>query len=189
VKSLTAPERELLRQMLRKGINAPLTSSAGRICDAVASLTGLRQITRFEGQAAMELEFALDGRTTGESYPLALNESHPGADQQPSLIIDWQPLMLEIIHDLRSGVPIGNISAKFHNAMVEGITAVARRVNEHVVALTGGCFQNKYLTERSVQRLQAEGFSPCWHQRIPPNDGGIALGQAVVAGKRFFTGA
>jgi hydrogenase maturation protein HypF len=97
--------------------------------------------------------------------------------------------MLEIIHDLRSGVPIGNISAKFHNAMVEGITAVARRVNEHVVALTGGCFQNKYLTERSVQRLQAEGFSACWHQRIPPNDGGIALGQAVVAGKRFFTGA
>jgi len=188
VKSFTAPERELLRQMLRKGINAPVTSSAGRIFDALAALTGVRQITGFEGESAMELEFALDGLTTGESYSLAFNERDSGTDRQTSFVIDWQPLVLEIIQDLASGVPIANISAKFHNTMVESIIAVARRRNQDVVALSGGCFQNRYLTERAVKRLREEGFSPCWHQRIPPNDGGIALGQAVIAGQRLFRG-
>jgi hydrogenase maturation protein HypF len=183
VQSFTAPELDLLRQMLRKKINAPVTSSAGRIYDAVASLAGIRQITRFEGQGAMELEFALDGVVTDGSYPVRLSES--GADdQQSALIIDWQPLTLALIDDLRSGVPNRRISAKFHNAMVESIIAVARRVNEKKVALTGGCFQNRYLSERTVQHLQNEGFSPYWHQRIPPNDGGIALGQAVAAAER-----
>ena len=184
VQSFTAAELDLLRQMLRKQINAPVTSSAGRIYDAVSSLTGIRQITRFEGQSAMELECALDGVITDESYPVRLSES--GADdRQSALIIDWQPLMLAILDDLRSCVPSGTISAKFHNAMVESIIAVARRVNEKKVALTGGCFQNQYLTERAVQRLQNDGFSPYWHQRIPPNDGGIALGQAVAAAERL----
>jgi hydrogenase maturation protein HypF len=183
VQSFTAPELDLLRQMLRKKINAPVTSSAGRIYDAVASLAGIRQITRFEGQGTMELEFALDGVVTDESYPVRLSES--GADgQQSALIIDWQPLTLALIDDLRSGVPNRRISAKFHNAMVESIIAVAHRVNEKKVALTGGCFQNRYLSERAVQRLQNEGFSPHWHQRVPPNDGGIALGQAVAAAER-----
>ena len=184
VQSFTAPELDLLRQMFRKQINAPVTSSAGRIYDAVSSLAGIRQITRFEGQSAMELECALDGVITDESYPVRLSES--GADdRQSALIIDWQPLMLAILDDLRSCVPSGTISAKFHNAMVESIIAVARRVNEKKVALTGGCFQNQYLTERAVQRLQNDGFSPYWHQRIPPNDGGIALGQAVAAAERL----
>ena len=75
-----------------------------------------------------------------------------------------------------SAVP--SISAKFHNALVEMIVAVARLTGEPRVVLTGGCFQNRYLTERAVTRLRAEGFRPYWHQRIPPNDGGIALGQA-----------
>ncbi|MCI0390904.1 MAG: carbamoyltransferase HypF [Acidobacteria bacterium] len=178
VGSFTAREIDLLRQMLRKKINAPLTSSAGRIFDAVSAIAGVRQITRFEGQGAMELEFALDGVNTDESYPVPLCESAFCADD---LIIDWQPLALGIINDVRSGAPTGKISAKFHNTMVESIVAVARRVNEKKVALTGGCFQNKYLTERAVQRLQNEGFRPYWHQRIPPNDGGIALGQLVAA--------
>jgi hydrogenase maturation protein HypF len=135
----------------------------------------------------MELECAIDGVITDESYPVRLSES--GADdQQSALIIDWQPLTLALIHDLRSGVPTGTISAKFHNTMVESIIAVARRLNEEKVALTGGCFQNQYLTERAVQRLQNEGLSPYWHQRIPPNDGGIALGQAVAAAQRFLRG-
>jgi hydrogenase maturation protein HypF len=182
VQSFTAAELDLLRQMLRKQINAPVTSSSGRIYDAVSSLAGIRQITRFEGQSAMELESALDGAITDESYPVRLSESGFSAgDQQSALIIDWQPLALAIIDDLGSGVPAGTISAKFHNTMVESIIAVARRVNEKKVALTGGCFQNQYLTERAVQRLQDEGFSPYWHQRIPPNDGGISLGQVVAA--------
>jgi hydrogenase maturation protein HypF len=92
-------------------------------------------------------------------------------------------MILGVINDARRGVPAGTVSAKFHNTMAEIILAVARRVGEERVALSGGCFQNKYLTERAVRCLQAEGFRPYWHQRIPPNDGGIALGQIVAAAR------
>lgn len=86
-----------------------------------------------------------------------------------------------VLADLAHGVPIGKISAKFHNGLVEAIISVARRIGEQRVVLSGGCFQNRYLTERTVRRLQEEGFRPYWHQRIPPNDGGISLGQVVAA--------
>ena len=85
-------------------------------------------------------------------------------------------------------VPIGEISIKFHNALAESIVAVARRLGFERVALSGGCFQNRYLTERTVHRLRAGGFRPYWHQRVPPNDGGIALGQAVGAAWRAAIG-
>ncbi len=78
------------------------------------------------------------------------------------------------------GVPAGEISVKFHNALAEAVVGVARQVEQLRVALSGGCFQNRYLTERTVNRLRAEGFRPYWHQRVPPNDGGIAFGQAVA---------
>jgi hydrogenase maturation protein HypF len=86
-----------------------------------------------------------------------------------------------ILADLKRRVPIAQISARFHNALAEAIVAVAKRVGQPRVVLSGGCFQNRYLTERSVQRLQEEGFRPYWHQRVPPNDGGISLGQVVAA--------
>ena len=127
----------------------------------------------------MELEFALDGFRTDETYPAGLGES----DQQSVLIVDWRPMTLGAINDVRRGVPAGTVSAKFHNTMAESIVAVARRVGEERVALTGGCFQNKYLTERAVRRLQDEGFRPYWHQRVPTNDGGVALGQIVAAAR------
>jgi hydrogenase maturation protein HypF len=92
-------------------------------------------------------------------------------------------MTLGIINDVRRGVPAGIVSAKFHNTMAKSIVAVARRVGEERVALTGGCFQNKYLTERAVKLLRDKGFRPYWHQRIPPNDGGIALGQIVAAAR------
>jgi hydrogenase maturation protein HypF len=179
MRSFESQELNLLRQMLLKKINAPATSSAGRIFDAVASIAGVRQITKFEGQGAMELEFALDGFHTDETYPAPLGEG----DQQSAIIVDWQPMLLCVINDVRRSVPAGIISAKFHNTMVESIVAVARRVGEGRVALTGGCFQNKYLTERAIRRLREEGFRPYWHQRVPPNDGGIALGQIVAAAR------
>ncbi|MFH0880549.1 MAG: carbamoyltransferase HypF, partial [Lentisphaerota bacterium] len=81
-------------------------------------------------------------------------------------------------------VPVGMISIKFHNALSDAIIAVARYTNTEKVALTGGCFQNKYLTECAVMRLSEAGFRPYWHQRVPPNDGGIALGQLVAASQR-----
>jgi hydrogenase maturation protein HypF len=90
-------------------------------------------------------------------------------------------VIAEILIDLQKGQTCGQISAKFHNTLAEIIVAVARKLGERRVVLTGGCFQNRYLVERSVDRLQEAGFKPYWHQRIPPNDGGIALGQIIAA--------
>jgi hydrogenase maturation protein HypF len=139
----------------------------------VAALAGLRQEVSFEGQAAMELEFAIQSCIC-ESYDFELKSTAP-------TIIDWRPMMTQVLDDVRSGTPTGVIAAKFHNAMVEIIVSVARHVGETRVVLTGGCFQNRYLTERTVQRLLESGFRPYWHQRVPTNDGGIALGQIVGA--------
>jgi hydrogenase maturation protein HypF len=172
---ITAVEMSALKGMLRRKLNSPQTSSIGRLFDAVASLANLRQIMRFEGQAAMELEFALDGIETSEHYNLLLITRHP------SLVLDWAPMIEAILTDVKRGTVVGEISAKFHNALAEAIVDVAKRVGEKRVALSGGCFQNRYLTERAVRRLQAEGFQPYWHQRVPPNDGGIALGQVIAA--------
>ncbi len=170
-------ELATLRTMLDRGLHSPMTSSAGRLFDAVASLTGLRQQTHFEGQAAMELEFALDGIDTDELYQV------PFLPLQPPLVLDWSPMIDSIVSDVHDGVRIGVISAKFHNALAESIVQVARRVGQPSVALSGGCFQNRYLTERAVRLLRAAGFRPYWHQRVPPNDGGLALGQIVAASR------
>jgi hydrogenase maturation protein HypF len=175
IAAFSAPELATLKTMLAKKLNSPVTTSMGRLFDAVASLINLRQQIRFEGQAAMELEFALDGVETDEHYNLSLVTHHS------SLILDWSPMIEAILADVEKGVSEGLISAKFHNALAEGIVAFAKRAGQDRVVLSGGCFQNRYLTERAVRRLQAEGFRPYWHQRVPPNDGGIALGQVVAA--------
>ena len=165
--------------LFRSGVNSPLTSSAGRLFDGVAALLGLRQIARFEGQAAMELEFAIAGLQTDESYPfeIACQDQTGGGTM---LVADWGPMLKGILLDIKNGLPVGLISAKFHNTLAEIIVAVARRAGQPQVALSGGCFQNRYLTERTDARLAREGFRPYWHQRIPPNDGGIALGQIMA---------
>jgi hydrogenase maturation protein HypF len=170
-------EKSLLGRMLKKQVNAPLTSSAGRLFDAVASLIGLRQRASFEGQAAMELEFA---RQPGvrDAYPLRIEEASV-------MKIDWEQMICELLADIGRKEPIGLISAKFHNALVEMIVVVAEKIGERNVVLTGGCFQNRYLTERVVTRLREEKLTPYWHNRIPPNDGGVALGQAVAASWRL----
>ncbi len=157
----------------------------GRLFDAVASLSGLRQVMNFEGQAAMELEFAIGSEKTEASYPFAITDAagKGPADVQPALIVDWEPLILGVLQDVKDEIPLARISIKFHNTLVETIVTVARRISEQRVVLTGGCFQNKYLLEHAALRLEAEGFRPYWHQRIPPNDGGIALGQIVAASR------
>jgi hydrogenase maturation protein HypF len=170
VHSFSANELEVLRTMLAKGLNSPRTSSAGRLFDAIAALTGIRQGVAFEGQAAMELEFALDGVDTEEAYRFRLVDAGDS-----TFTIDWEPLVRSVLDDVRDGISAGMISAKFHNALAETIVGAARRVGEERIVLTGGCFQNKYLTERVIRRLDEEGFRPYWHQRIPPNDGGIGL--------------
>jgi hydrogenase maturation protein HypF len=166
-------ELSTLQQMLKREINSPVTSSVGRLFDAVASLVGLRHQTSFEGQAAMELESSIQ-RGIEDAYPFEVQENG-------SAVVDWEPMILEIVEELQRGQTVGVIAARFHNTLAEVVVNISRRIGTPRVALTGGCFQNKYLTERTVQRLQAEGFRPYWHQRVPPNDGGIALGQVMAA--------
>jgi hydrogenase maturation protein HypF len=176
----TQRELKILREMLKKQINTPRTSSIGRLFDAVASLIELRQIAKFEGQAAMELEFALHhAEITDDRYFFKLTQALPAVNPG-LLVLDWEPMLLEILDEMRHPVAVGTMAAKFHHALVEMIVTVAKRMNQERVVLSGGCFQNKYLTERAVQRLHDEGFRTYWHQRVPPNDGGIALGQILA---------
>jgi hydrogenase maturation protein HypF len=178
LQSFAADELPGLAAMLKGGINSPLTSSVGRLFDAVAAFLGIRQIVRFEGQAAMELEFSIDNIVTDESYSFEI-ECQEKTGGESMLVVDWRPLVKDMLADVKRHPPVGLISAKFHNTLAEVIVAVAQRVGQPQVALSGGCFQNRYLSERAAARLEREGFRPYWHQRIPPNDGGIALGQIV----------
>ncbi len=181
-------ERALLARMLARGVNSPVTTSAGRLFDAVSSLIGLRQEGTFEGQAAMELEWAAEPGHR-DAYPLAACPagSHRRAGDgrpehgRPPLVLDWGPLIAAILEDLGRAVAPGLISARFHNALAAAIVAVAREVGEARVALSGGCFQNRRLTEAACRGLEAAGFQVLLHRQVPPNDGGISLGQAAVA--------
>lgn len=179
-RSFTPAEHSLLMAALRKGLNAPLTTSAGRLFDAVAALIGLRQHSHFEGQAAMDLEFAQQGLKTDTCYPFAVTDStHDGSSHRR--ILDLRPTITELTADVQSGTDIREMAAMFHNTMTEMIVTLAREIGEPRVVLTGGCFQNKTLLEHTIDRLSAEGFQPYWHHHIPPNDGGIALGQIMAA--------
>ncbi|MCS6845943.1 MAG: carbamoyltransferase HypF [Caldilineales bacterium] len=205
VRSLAAGERRLLAQMLRRGLNAPWTTSAGRLFDGVAALIGLHQQVSFEGQAAMALEFAADAGDHG-AYPVELVEelggtqgssaastsssssspsSPPSLTSPTPLLLDWQPTVEALLCDLRAGVSWGIIAARFHAALVEVILQVAERVGQPRVALTGGCFQNRRLTEDAARRLRQAGFQVLLHRQVPPNDGGISLGQVAVAAARL----
>jgi hydrogenase maturation protein HypF len=164
-----------LRGMLQRRFNSPSTSSVGRLFDVVASLVNLRQQMRFEGQAAMELEFALEGVGSDARYDLPL------VTRDSKRVLDWSLMVYSILTDVNGGVSVAEISAKFHNALAEAVVEVAKASGLTRVVLSGGCFQNRYLAERTVSRLRAEHFQPYWHQRVPPNDGGIALGQIFAA--------
>jgi hydrogenase maturation protein HypF len=176
-------DRPVIFEALARELNSPITTSAGRLCDGVASLIGLRHLTSFEGQAAMELEYAVDARVD-DAYPFAVtNETARfamGSWQAPPLVVDWGPLVDAILHDLRVNERTGTIAARFHNTLADIVVAVAERHQLPRIVLTGGCFQNCYLVERTVSRLRAAGFRPYWHQRIPANDGGISLGQIAA---------
>ncbi|MCW5981526.1 MAG: carbamoyltransferase HypF [Bryobacteraceae bacterium] len=156
-----------IRRMVERGINSPLTTSVGRLFDAVASLSGVARENRFEGQAAMQLERAIGGGATDEAYPL------PGGD--------WEPLIRQVVEDVRRGADPGLISARFHNALAAWIVEAAAAAGVERIIMSGGVFQNRYLTERTAALLEASGHAVYTHQRVPANDGGIALGQAVLA--------
>jgi len=173
-------ERQLriLSRMRAKGLNSPLTSSVGRLFDAFASLLDLAQTVSFEGQAAMSLEYLCDENGTLDHYKMDI------ADENGVLVIDWRPMLRAAVADIRGGLACGVLAQKFHNSLVEAALEVVLKTGLKDVVLSGGCFQNKYLCERMIARLRQAGLRPAWHRQVPPNDGGISLGQAVVAAGR-----
>ncbi len=171
-------ERVNLRSMLARNLNSPLTTSAGRLFDGVASLLGLVQVSSFEGQAAMALEFATEGAGVHSPYRIALEApARPGAPWR----LDWRGMISALLEDIAARRSVARLATAFHEALVAAIVDVADHVGEPRVVLSGGCFQNRYLTERALRRLREAGFEPHWHRQVPPNDGGLALGQVVWA--------
>ncbi|HET9317096.1 MAG TPA: carbamoyltransferase HypF [Vicinamibacteria bacterium] len=170
-------ESLVLGRMLARGLNCPLTSSVGRLFDAVAALAGLHARADFEGQAAMALEAALPrGRSGVAPYPFALGRADAGP-----LVVDWRPALLSALEDAAAGRPASDIAQAFHRTLAGVIVAVAESLGARRALLTGGCFQNRALTEGAVAGLRRAGIEPLWHERIPPNDGGLAAGQLLAA--------
>ncbi|HEX6502243.1 MAG TPA: carbamoyltransferase HypF [Terriglobales bacterium] len=181
VQQLQKQPTELLIRMLERKVNAPLTSSCGRLFDAVAALAGIRQQVNYEAQAAIELEMAMAGKDD-QAYRF---------DLQPSgtcLLIGTRPLFESIIADLRTGIPVGMISRRFHNGLIEVFVRIATALRERTslnrVCLSGGTFHNTYLLEHLSSRLVAAGFEVFSHAEVPAGDGGLSLGQALVAAHR-----
>jgi hydrogenase maturation protein HypF len=165
--------------MARAGVSAPLTSSAGRLFDAVAAVLGVRDTVSYEGQAAIELEQLADPNEA-DAYPLDL-EPRGG-----TLHLAGAGLLRAVVADQAAGTPTPLVAARFHNGLAAGVAAVCRRLRAerglYTVALSGGVFQNLLLLRRCTESLEQAGFRVLLHGRVPPNDGGISLGQAAVAG-------
>jgi hydrogenase maturation protein HypF len=180
IKSFNSQELKILHRMLKKGINAPITSSMGRLFDGIASILGICQRVSYEGQAARELEYAIANFPTDKAYRFKLIQTLNTANNAP-LVIDWRVIIAEILTDFMNQISTAEISAKFHNTLIEIIIAVAKQIGRKQIVLTGGCWQNKYLTEKAIALLKQENFVPYWHHQIPCNDGGIAIGQIMAA--------
>lgn len=176
--AVSATDRKLVLTMCQRRLNAPLTSSCGRLFDAVSALAGLRLRVSYEGQAALELEQALDPAQAG-TYPIEI------AAANGLLLLDPRPLLRALVADLQEGASSGALSARFHRGLALGALELCRQLRAAgaptVVALSGGVFQNRFLTEELAALLQADGFTVLTHSLVPPNDGGLALGQALVA--------
>ena len=178
VKAIPKNEMKLFRQMIQKDLNSPLTSSCGRLFDGVAALVGLRATVTYEGQAALELEQIADPMADG-CYPFNLVKDAGG------FVLDYVAIITAIVDDLLAGETTATISGRFHNTLANVVLSATRRIwnitGLETVALSGGVFQNRLLTEKVVQSLQDDSFTVLTHSRVPPNDGGLALGQAVIA--------
>jgi len=172
----TPAEWSLLTSALSRGLHAPPSTSMGRLFDGVSALCGIRLRNAFEGQAAMELEFAADGLDIDDGYDFSVDEERKAAD--------WGPVIRAIVNDLSGGAPVGVVSARFHNGLARLALRLAQLSGLRRVALTGGCFQNERLARLAFSLLAGAGFEVLRPRRVPPNDGAIALGQAFVAAGR-----
>ena len=169
--------RRAIQRLIARQVATPVATGAGRWFDAVAAIVGLRREVSYEGQAAIELE-ALSSGTPCDAYEVVLEQAAP-------FVVDLRPTVREVARDVGAGVPARAIAARFHETLARAVLLSARRVRDETglipVALSGGCFQNRLLTERVHALLTVDGFEVLMHSRVPPNDGGLALGQAAVA--------
>jgi len=177
---LTGEEWGLVKIAAQRGVNSPPTSSGGRLFDAAAAILGVRWEALYEGQPAVELEQLADPDETG-AYDLALDTmGNPWR-------WDARPLISSIVADLRNGTEREIIASRFHRGLARGIAGAAVRAARENgighVALTGGCFQNLLLTEWTAREIEAAGLTVLLHRRVPPNDGGVSLGQLFLAGR------
>jgi hydrogenase maturation protein HypF len=176
-----AEQRPLFLKMLEGKLNAPLTSSCGRLFDAVAALLGLRARVSYEGQAAIELEALAESVKDEGSYPFRL-ELVDGRQ-----LCDFSPMIRAVVGELAAGTAAGIIARRFHTTLAAAATEVCRLISHDTglkrVALSGGVFQNKLFAETLSDLLAAAGFQVYTQRLAPPNDGGIALGQAIIAGR------
>ena len=179
LRAIPALRLDVVRKMILRGVNTIETSSCGRLFDAVASLIGLRHEVTFEGQAAIQLE-AIAAPDVASQYPFDLERAGPWH-------IDMRPAIQAIVADVRRSDPPAAISAKFHNTIVAVIVEVCRRLREEEsltrICLSGGTFQNMYLLRHAIAALRGCGFEVFLHAAVPPNDGGLALGQAAIAAR------
>ena len=178
VTARNAAQWETITAMARRGVSSPLTSSAGRLFDAVAALVGVRDAISYEGQAAVELEQLADlSELSGYQVPVLT-----ASDQ---VIVDGPALVRSAALDLAAGVAPALISARFHHGVTAATAATCAAVRERsgldTVALSGGVFQNQLLATGVIAGLEAAGFRVLTHRRVPCNDGGISFGQAAVA--------
>ena len=178
IRAFTVVEMRVLRTLLDGRRQTVPTTSMGRFLDALASLCDVRHVSTFEAQTAMDFEACAATATPEETLTLPDLDLVAGAGESP-WSLDWAPLVAEVVRVREQAAPT-LIAEAVHRALVRSVLAVARRAGIPEVALTGGCFQNRILLEGTVADLRAEGFRPCWPQRIPPNDGGISLGQVVA---------
>ena len=173
----TETERRILAKQLENNLNVIPTSSFGRLFDAIASIAGVRQKITYEAQAAIEFEALID-ENVKDFYSFDLTVSD-------MIIINWKNLIREVANDVLEKVPIGVISARFHNATANLVLSLSLKLREkfnlNQVALSGGCFQNAALLQRTMKLLDENDFKVYTHEKVPPNDGGLALGQAVIA--------
>jgi hydrogenase maturation protein HypF len=194
---VSAAERRTLEQMVARGVNTPLTSSVGRLFDAVAALLGLSHTTSYEAQAAIELEqnalgWGPEATASDEPYPCPW-EIVPGVQSwgiaqswvQTTRVLQARPLLAALLADVRQQRSPAWIARRFHVSMAQSIVDVCQALRDasglDTVALSGGCFQNRLLLDLTVPRLQEAGFRVLIHKQVPCNDGGISLGQALVA--------
>jgi hydrogenase maturation protein HypF len=186
VRRLDRSKWHALDQMMQRNINSPPASSLGRLFDAVAALLGVRDEVVYEGQAAIEMEMLAEGETAGSAYPFAVNQGKPA-------MLDVAPMLRAIVDEIAHGVGMPRIAARFHSSIAEMLAQVCIEARErtglNVVALSGGVFQNRLLLEQLLARLQALAFQVYTNRRVPPNDGGISLGQLAVAAHVILSGS